>query len=169
MIRYAAGAVTGKAAAFATTLLIVMTIASSAAACRCKRVADWPWEPIDVAEAVKRSDFVFYGKLVSQYGQRTSPLRGEIGWNFEVTAVWKGPISKTARIHGQSHAGLATTCDLEFEIGKIYVVFATQDKTTGSPHFQANRCSLTSEVQINSAYAKEVIGRLGDPLPMPRN
>ena len=146
-----------------------MAIASSAAACRCKKIHNWPWDPIDVASAVENSDYVFYGKAISQLGARTSPLRGDIAWNFEVAAVWKGPTSQTALIHGQPATGTATNCDREFEVGKIYVVFAYQDRTTDSSHFQVNQCSLTTEVQLESAFAKEIIGRLGDPLPMPEN
>ena len=74
------------------------------------------------SEALERADAVFMGRAVSvSYVEK---VRGEQTYidsvitKFNVTAVWKGPISETTYI---DHGG---PCGTSFDVGEEYIVYA---------------------------------------------
>ena len=106
------------------------------------------------SEALERADAVFMGRAVSvSYVEK---VRGEQTYidsvitKFNVTAVWKGPISETAYV---DHGG---PCGTRFDVGEEYIVYAYNfGRRTG---LTTGLCSRTARL----SWAMEDLAGLGE-------
>ena len=114
-----------------------------------------------------RADFVFFGEVVSEFGSRKPHLASDLGWNFDVAAVWKGPEGRTAQIYSHDEDNSISSCDSEFDVGVIYVVFAYLDRDASSTRYRVGRCSLTMPVTKGEPTATAIVGELGEPASRP--
>src|SRR4030095_12926656 len=115
------------AAVLATTLLTFMLVSRSASACQCGGI-----EP-DLA--YQNAILVFTGTV-----EKTTPLTVRL----TVEEPFKGNVGTEIELRSNR-----SSCDISFEVGKRYVVYASQDLETGA--LGASTCNRT---KILDDYAK---------------
>ena len=146
-------------------MLLLGLPAAEAVGCQCERQA--PGAAPDVESALAAADFVFFGEVMSSFGDGDPYSDGWRSWDFDVAAVWKGDVSRKARVYAHSEKGLISSCDRKFEAGRSYVVFGFLEPGVDYPRFRAHLCSLTTRVELGEPHAQEIVGRLGEPSKRP--
>lgn len=103
-----------------------ISLSSAALACQCE-------EYKSAQEHIDDADAIFEGKAIKSeiVGRGTVKLTGEPdfhydvqGTDFRVTRVWKGKVPRVVQLRHSANRG----CDLKFDIGKVYKVFARKEK-----------------------------------------
>ncbi len=76
-------------------------------------------------EELGKSDAVFAGKVVQVSGQVDGGAAETVEVRFEVSQVWKGAESRTVLV---KTPGSSASCGFNFEQGREYVVYASQQE-----------------------------------------
>ncbi|HSH80789.1 MAG TPA: hypothetical protein VLA19_19850, partial [Herpetosiphonaceae bacterium] len=76
-------------------------------------------------EELGRSDAVFAGKVVGLTGRVDGGAVETVDVTFEVSQVWKGAASRTVQLQTP---GSSASCGFNFEQGREYVVYASQQE-----------------------------------------
>ena len=88
-------------------------------------------------EELGKSDAVFAGKVVQVSGQVDGGAAETVEVRFEVSQVWKGAESRTVQL---KTSGSSASCGFNFEQGREYVVYASQQEG----NLTAGLCSRTA-------------------------
>lgn len=113
----------------------------SASACFC--------QPPDLTRSIRNASFIFSGKVVE-----ISPAKVV----FEIEVVWKGVARDRLTLHRYQ-----SSCELVFENGRTYLVYALKSKDwlSGASRLSTNQCSRTRRI----AEAEVDVARLLRLLP----
>lgn len=138
--------------------------ARGAYACDCAEIQS-------PAEGLRSSDAVFSGE-VTGFGAEDPNPRDDVplgGVRFGVEAWWKGISGNTAVIHGQGQGYFGTaeegemlvlnTCDVTFERGSSYLVYAYHGEGDGDETLRTDICTATKHLSD----ADEDLRVLGSP------
>lgn len=125
------------------TALLVMTLfvftdVKVSFACDCG------FEP-DYVKALEKSDVVFDGIVSSKkapsrtrFGETSSAAL--VAWTFQVNGSWKGEIPEKYTVYS---AQASPSCGYEFEVGKRYIVFGSNDYDKMKVSLCSNTMQLT--------------------------
>jgi hypothetical protein len=98
----------------------------------------------DLSQSIKSAKTIFSGKVIEASPERVV---------FEINEVWKGQLKEkfTLSVNGSS-------CDVYFNVGETYLVYALKDKNwlSGEDRWHTHFCTRTRKI----AEAKEDIDRL---------
>ena len=154
-----------RASLAALAVLLLVLEAGSALACRCARI-ELGGTP-NVEKSLSEADFVFFGEVMSKHDDGDPYEDAWRSWEFDVAAVWKGDVSRRARVYAHSETGVISSCDREFEVGSTYVVFGYLEKGIDRPRFRTHLCSLTTRVELGEPRAQKIVGRLDELVERP--
>src|SRR5215207_662929 len=131
--------------------------AGPAHACTCAGIAT-------PTEAFRTSDAVFAGEVIGlglddPDPQDNIPLGGV---EFSVNEAWKGVSERSVVIYGQGEGygtSVINTCDVVFDRGKNYLVYASSGGEDSSGLLGTNACTPTKPL----AEAEKDLQALGEP------
>lgn len=105
---------------------------------------DCDFEP-DYVKALEKSDVVFDGIVSSKkapsrtrFGETSSAAL--VAWTFQVNGSWKGEIPEKYTVYS---AQASPSCGYEFEVGKRYIVFGSNDYDKMKVSLCSNTMQLT--------------------------
>jgi len=131
-------------------IVFVLLFADAGFSCVC----DTP----GVAVAFKRASVVFAGEVIS-INRGRAKFRVGRSWkgvsSSEVTLIMGGAVLRRSKKHYEVAAH--TSCDIEFERGEKYLVYASD----GGGYLRAWTCSRTARL----AYAQDDLKELKEPRP----
>jgi len=139
---------------FLLAIIGVLLFTGDGFACVCKMTPT-------VYEEFQRSHIVFAGKAVSFRDDVTRYRETERFYTFSIETLYRGLEEKTVEIGVGS---VNSSCFAEFVIGKSYLVYARDPKSTG---FVARvKCGLVEEIEAAGDQISLINGiLLGDPEP----
>jgi hypothetical protein len=138
---------TGRFALVLAALVVVLVGADSASACSCV--------PIEIEQALKRSDGAFNGRLLS-----VRPVEGTVDakFRYRVGHVAKGPFRRGQVVTVWS-ANSDAVCGLTQGVGKLYGLFVQR----AGERWTSGACAMVSPKRLRRATRDAAASACGYP------
>ncbi|MGH3928812.1 MAG: hypothetical protein ACRDTF_02395 [Pseudonocardiaceae bacterium] len=134
--------------------LLMVTSAPDALACSCAAMA-FPTQ-------IERADIVFAGRVIERK-EAAGVLVGSgdaVTWTFAVDRLHKGAARDE---HEVVSARSEATCGFEFEVGRAYLVFASEQSSDGADSMVTGLCDGTRRLSEVSADNMKTLGVVEPP------